>query len=693
MRFATIITLFALFTLFVIGNTTCITDEPSAEVLINSNYVIHLSGGTTNLSDLFDSDTIKQICNNGKSIGSFECIDNYLSSLKNLNGFCIKLFDATISDIRQHFIVSICIELDTTSSLDPISEEVIDLDSTYLWGLDRINQRDQPLDLFAGTCRFGEEIDVFVIDTGINTQHREFKNRIREGYNFVSGEDPSNIEDCFGHGTHVSSTLLGSSYGVSKRAVVHPLRVFPCFGSAPYSVIISALNWIAEWTKIHSKRGVINMSLGGGKSIALNNALEKLITDYHHIIVVAAGNNGIDACTRSPASAPLAITVGATIKPDKIAGYSNIGSCIDIVAPGSYILGGWVGGKTNSAVLSGTSMASPHVAGIAVAFLETYPNATSIDIIDMIKSSASPNKISDIPINTANLLAYIDTSVCGDPPTTTLTTTPTTTPLTTQSTSSYRGTTLPDLFYDLTTSDSFQNNVLKDFAKDNLDATCVTKDIVRVENNNQYHLHIPRNNFLIINRLIFSPQNTFRIGQITGSLWMRYTHTQNTRFSGRVVLGAGAEWFSFGIWRDGSCYFYTAINLARKERLMSSNFGDGKFHHYIFQYDGVDNYDATSQYIKRIYVDGTLQTSAGRVYQLEYSNNQKWGEYPLLGVESPQYLMIGKDPTHLNDKDPPGSILDIDIDKIRLWINKSPTENELLDTYHAEKHFFQINNV
>ncbi|NDA78065.1 MAG: S8 family peptidase, partial [Actinobacteria bacterium] len=234
------------------------------------------------------------------------------------------------------------------------------------WGLDRIDQRSLPLDSsFVHVLSWGQGVDVYVVDTGINRTHSEFTGRVQPGFDVVT--PGGNAEDCNGHGTHVSGTVAGSTYGVAPAARIIPVRVLDCLGSGTTAGVISGIDWIIE----HHQSGVpavLNMSLGGTQSASLNEAVERAVADGISV-VVAAGNENVDACRRSPASAASAITVGATTSSDQRSSFSNFGSCLDIFAPGSSITSAWVGGPSASNTISGTSMASPHVAGAAAAFL------------------------------------------------------------------------------------------------------------------------------------------------------------------------------------------------------------------------------------------------------------------------------------------------------------------------------------
>ena len=243
--------------------------------------------------------------------------------------------------------------------------------ATDLWGLDRTDQRALPLD-DSYTLPFnvtGSNVHVYVIDTGINADHTEFAGRVGEGMDFASDPDDEIPDDCNGHGTHCAGTVLGTNFGVAPGATLHGVKVLNCGGSGSFGDVISGMEWVADNHELMhpGTQAVVSMSLGGGFSQAVNDAVDKLV-DAGITTVVAAGNSNTDACTSSPASAPRAITVGATASDDKRAGFSNYGRCVDIFAPGVGIKSAWIGGDNAENTISGTSMATPHVAGVAALY-------------------------------------------------------------------------------------------------------------------------------------------------------------------------------------------------------------------------------------------------------------------------------------------------------------------------------------
>lgn len=259
------------------------------------------------------------------------------------------------------------------------------------WGLDRIDQTDLPLDgATYGGRGTGDGAHVFIVDTGINSGHDAFAGRLGNGVDFVDNDDDP--EDCDGHGTHCAGTAAGAQFGVADLATVHGVRVLNCDGVGSFGDLIEALEWIAEHP---SSRKVASLSLAGSRSDAVNSAVQGLV-DAGVVVVAAAGNNGGDACNYSPASASAAITVGATRIDDEAAAYTNAGSCVDILAPGTAITSAWVGGSSARETISGTSMAAPHVAGVAAqTFTRLGSGASPSSVRSAILSDAVSGTITD----------------------------------------------------------------------------------------------------------------------------------------------------------------------------------------------------------------------------------------------------------------------------------------------------------
>ena len=298
------------------------------------------------------------------------------------------------------------------------------------WGLDRIDQRDLPLDgtmdLQAANASAGggSGVTAYVIDTGVRSDHEQFGGRVASGYTAVS--DGNGAEDCNGHGTHVAGTVGGADYGVAPSVSIVPVRVLDCYGSGNLSDVIAGLNWVAA-NHAPDQLAVANMSLGGGYSEALNAAVQSVIDDGV-TVVVAAGNDGMDACGNSPASVAAAITVGATDSNDQRAGFSDYGSCVDLFAPGVDIKSSWLDSSTAIETLSGTSMASPHVAGGVALTLASTRSTSTGEISTNVIGNASNDRVGDARTGSPNRLLYIGGMRDGSAPVTPVTPQPVATP-------------------------------------------------------------------------------------------------------------------------------------------------------------------------------------------------------------------------------------------------------------------------
>ena len=285
-------------------------------------------------------------------------------------------------------------------------------DNPSSWGLDRLDQDGLPLDnSYTYPDSGGEGVTAYIIDTGIEIEHTDFEGRASHGIDTVDNDDDAT--DCQGHGTHVAGTVAGGEYGVAKGADLVGVRVLDCNGSGSYDGVIAGIDWVTDNAQLPA---VANMSLGGGFSQAVNDAVEASVAAGITYAVAAGNDYAADACNSSPASAPSALTVAASDNTDALASFSNIGECVDIIAPGVDITSAWIGGGEDT--ISGTSMASPHVAGVAALHLGENPDATPAEVGTALTDNAVADAISNPGTGTPNLLlnsAYLNDGNGGDP--------------------------------------------------------------------------------------------------------------------------------------------------------------------------------------------------------------------------------------------------------------------------------------
>jgi subtilisin family serine protease len=359
-------------------------DAPNA---VAGSYIVVLKGNSVS-AQAVDSTARSLASKHGGQIAA-----TYNSALR---GFSAKMSDAdarrlaadpSVAYVQQDMIMSI---VDTQS---PVPS----------WGLDRIDQRALPLNnSYTYPTTAGSGVTVYVIDTGVLISHQDFGGRASHGRDTVS--EDNDATDCHGHGTHVAGTAAGTSFGVAKRASIVGVRVLGCTGSGTTTDIVQGIDWV---TANSPGPAVANMSLGGGVNTALDNAVANSIASGV-TYAIAAGNSNINACNFSPARTPTAITLGATGQNDARASFSNFGTCLDLFAPGVNITSAWFSSNTATNTISGTSMASPHAAGVAALILGANTSFSPQQVRDRMVADATTGVVTSAGTGSPNLLLFVN---------------------------------------------------------------------------------------------------------------------------------------------------------------------------------------------------------------------------------------------------------------------------------------------
>ncbi|MDR6220408.1 S8 family peptidase [Deinococcus soli (ex Cha et al. 2016)] len=354
---------------------------------IPGQYIVVMSAGTTASTLASQSGGLVQAL--GLDPQGVSILSVYTQAL---NGFAVKLNAQNLARLQADPRVKY-IQQDSVAHATATQ-------SSATWGLDRIDQRDRPL---SGTYTYdttASGVKVYIIDTGIRTSHGQFAGRATWGTNTTG--DGQNT-DCNGHGTHVAGTVGGSTYGVAKGASLIAVKVLNCSGSGSFSGIISGIDWAVS--NKGSATAIANLSLGGGKDQAVNDAVSNA-NSRGLFMAVAAGNDNRDACAYSPASSAGAFTVGSTDSSDVRSTFSNYGSCVELFGPGTNITSSWYTNDSATNTISGTSMATPHVAGAAALVLAQNTGYSTSQIASALLNASSANKISNVGTGSPNKLLF-----------------------------------------------------------------------------------------------------------------------------------------------------------------------------------------------------------------------------------------------------------------------------------------------
>lgn len=322
-----------------------------------------------------------------------------------LQGFSVRMSETAAIALSHNPRVAY-VEEDSEVHATRVQSDAASVQTNPPWGLDRIDERNFPLDNLYPIPNSGGDaaatVHVYVIDTGIRKTHTQFGGRAN-GTSFTAVDDGNGAKDCNGHGTHVAGIIGAATYGVAKSVTLHAVRVLNCNGNGTEARVLAGVDWV---TANRVTPAVANMSLTGPASAAIDTAVLNSINAGITYVVAAGNDYGLDACTLSPARVAAAITVGSTTATDAKSDFSNIGTCLDLFAPGSSILSAWYTSDTATNTISGTSMAAPHVAGAAALYLQKAPTATPLTVRNALINKATLNGLSGIGTGSPNRLLF-----------------------------------------------------------------------------------------------------------------------------------------------------------------------------------------------------------------------------------------------------------------------------------------------